>query len=393
MKLRKILSAVLVAVMLFSIFAINVSADAPLSYTVTESVAVSAKGSLMKELFNINVTIDESQFCALDKDTDESYELKDIYTCTVNSATVKDPITAEYYDYYQEPDKFFGVFTGTEETPFEGALVEVTFTIEFKEGYDVFGKLDYTVNIMGFMEPYSMGFGPVDDALSNVALPVEVKRTGNIWQFPAIDDMTINSVPVKSNYYDTEKFDLEGTQVYVKTKVATAYDATTDTYTYEAGKSGTVTYSSSNANMFTCNPSEDERLSVLSTEVVTFFAGRYLSRIPVQVQHKESVDYVNITTDLYSEAKPGYHAIVCEGCGEAHDALPHEVDPEAWTSNNDATFMNNGTESTNCLVCNAVLTRDTFGTAGFNETFADYHFVLVIFEYINLILRIINGAF
>ena len=385
MKLRKLLSALLVAVMIFSIFAINVSADAPLSFTVTETAAVSAKGSLMKELFNINVTIDESKFCALDGYTDD-------YTITINSAKVKDPVTAEYYDYYTDPDKFFSVFTsGTEENPFAGALVEVEFTIEFASNH-VFGELNYTIDISGFMEPYSIGFGPVDDALSNVALPVEVKKTGNIWQFPSIENITINSVPVKSNYYDTEKFDLEGTQVYVETKVATDYDQRTDTYTYEAGKAGTVTYSEANSNMFTCNPSKDEKLSVLSTEVVTFFAGQYLSRIPVNVDHKVSDGYVCITTDYYTENKPGYHAKVCEGCGEAHDAQPHEVNPDAWVSNNDATFMNNGTESTNCLVCNAVLTRNTFGTAGFNETFADYHFILVIFQYINVILRVINGA-
>lgn len=381
MKLRKLLSALLVAVMIFSIFAINVSADAPLSFTVTETAAVSAKGSLMKELFNIEVSIDESKFCALDGYTDD-------YTITINSAKVKDPVTAEYYDYYTDPDKFFGIFTVEE---FAGALVEVEFTIEFLSNH-VFGELNYTIDISGFMEPYSIGFGPVDDALSNVALPVEVKKTGNIWQFPAIDNITINSVPEKSNYYDTEKFDLEGTQVYVETKVATSYDSRTDTYIYEAGKAGTVTYSEANSNMFTCNPSKDEKLSVLSTEVVTFFAGQYLSRIPVNVDHKVSDGYVCITTDYYTENKPGYHAKVCEGCGEAHDAQPHEVNPDAWVSNNDATFMNNGTESTNCLVCNAVLTRNTFGTAGFNETFADYHFILVIFQYINVILRIINGA-
>lgn len=381
MKFRKLLSALLVAVMIFSIFAINVSADAPLSFTVTETAAVSAKGSLMKELFNIEVSIDESKFCALDGYTDD-------YTITINSAKVKDPVTAEYYDYYTDPDKFFGIFTVEE---FAGALVEVEFTIEFLSNH-VFGELNYTIDISGFMEPYSIGFGPVDDALSNVALPVEVKKTGNIWQFPAIDNITINSVPEKSNYYDTEKFDLEGTQVYVETKVATSYDSRTDTYIYEAGKAGTVTYSEANSNMFTCNPSKDEKLSVLSTEVVTFFAGQYLSRIPVNVDHKVSDGYVCITTDYYTENKPGYHAKVCEGCGEAHDAQPHEVNPDAWVSNNDATFMNNGTESTNCLVCNAVLTRNTFGTAGFNETFADYHFILVIFQYINVILRIINGA-
>ena len=386
MKLRKILSAVLVAVMLFSIFAINVSADAPLSFTVTESASVSAKGSLMKELFNIEVSIDESKFCALDGYTDD-------YTITINSAKVKDPVTAEYYNYYTDPDKFFAVFTsGTEENPFAGALVEVDFTIEFASNH-VFGELNYTIDISGFMEPYSIGFGPVDDALSNVALPVEVKKTGNIWQFPAIDNITINNVPVKSNYYDTEKFDLEGTQVYVETKVATAYDQRTDTYTYEAGKAGTVTYSEASSNMFTCNPSKDEKLSVLSTEVVTFFAGQYLSRIPVNVDHKVSDGYVCITTDYYTENKPGYHAKVCEGCGETHDPQPHVVaDEEAWTANGDQGFLSNGTESNICADCGTILVRDAHGSADYNDALADYHFIRVILDYINMLLNIINGT-
>ena len=148
MKFRKLLSALLVAVMIFSIFAINVSADAPLSFTVTETAAVSAKGSLMKELFNIEVSIDESKFCALDGYTDD-------YTITINSAKVKDPVTAEYYDYYTDPDKFFGIFTVED---FAGALVEVEFTIEFTSNH-VFGELNYTIDISGFMEPYSIGFG------------------------------------------------------------------------------------------------------------------------------------------------------------------------------------------------------------------------------------------
>lgn len=389
--MKKIISLVLVAVMVFSIFAINVSA-APLTYTVTESASVSAKGTLSKELFSIDVIVDEDQICVLDGDFDKDFKISDIYTKTIDSATVKDPVTAEYYDYYKEPEKFFSIFTAED---FAGATVEVTFTIAFAEEYDVCGKLDYTIDIMGFMEPYSMGFGPIDDALSNVALPVEVKQKGNVWQFPAIDDVQPITLPEKSNYFDTEKFELKGTAVAVTTKVATAYDAATDTYTYEAGKSGTVTYAPYNAHMFTCNPSAEEKLSVFSTEVVTFFAGTFLNKIPVNVEHKYSSDYVNITTDLYTPNKPGYHALVCEGCGEAHDAQPHDVDPEnpdEWTSNNDATFMNNGTESTHCKVCNAVVTRNTFGTAGFNETFADYHFILVIFEYINVILRVINSS-
>ena len=160
--------------------------------------------------------------------------------------------------------------------------------------------------------------------------------------------------------------------------------------------------------MFTANPSKDEKLNVNATEVIAYFDGIELVKLPVNVTHAWSKDFVSITTDLYSESKPGYHAIVCDGCGEAHNAQPHIpspvldengdplVDEEGnvvcWTSNNDQTFLKNGTESSICQDCGAVLTRNTFGTADYNDTLANYHFIRVILDYINALLRIINGA-
>ena len=86
--MKKFISLVLVAVMVFSIFAINVSA-APLTYTVTESASVSAKGTLSKELFSIDVIVDDDPYnykmitsngckCILFDDR-EKYNLRDDY--------------------------------------------------------------------------------------------------------------------------------------------------------------------------------------------------------------------------------------------------------------------------------------------------------------------------
>ena len=63
-----------------------------------------------------------------------------------------------------------------------------------------------------------------------------------------------------------------------------------------------------------------------------------------------------------------------------------------WTYNNDQTFTSNGTESSICMDCGAVLTRDVFSSADYNNIFANYHFLRVIFDYINTLLRILGAA-
>ena len=65
---------------------------------------------------------------------------------------------------------------------------------------------------------------------------------------------------------------------------------------------------------------------------------------------------------------------------------------QKWTSNEDASFVGNGTASSACQDCGATLTKDVHGSAGFNSAFENYHFLLVIFEYINLLLRFITTA-
>ena len=400
--MKKLLSVLLVAVMLFSsIGLISVVAAEPtpaLSYTVTGTYALSGKADAQKELFNVDVVIDASKIAALDGESKA-------YTCTVDS------VVANGIDYMTDEEAFFAAFDSED---YAGTNVEVTLTIDF-ESDKVFGTLDYTVNIMGFMEPMAIGLGPVDDALANVALPISVSISDNVWQFPAVDEIEILQRPTRQDYKDTEKFEFDGTEVAVKTKVATSYEEVPDAsgalhrvYTYEEGYSGLIEYGPQTANMFTANPSKDEKLNVNVKEVIAYFDGIELAKLPVSVEHAWSNGYSSITTDKYTEGKPGYHAIVCDGCGEAHDAQPHNPSPVldengepmldengdiiCWTFNNDQTFLNNGTESSICSDCGAVLTRDTFGTADYNDSLANYHFIRVILDYINALLRIINGS-
>ena len=400
--MKKLLSVLLVAVMLFSsIGLISVVAAEPtpaLSYTVTGTYALSGKADAQKELFNVDVVIDASKIAALDGESKA-------YTCTVDS------VVANGIDYMTDEEAFFAAFDSED---YAGTNVEVTLTINF-ESDKVFGTLDYTVNITGFMEPLTVGLGPVDDALSNVALPISVSISDNVWQFPAVDEIDILARPTKQDYLDTEKIDFEGTTIGVKTKVATSYvevpgasGALERVYTYEEGYSGLIEYGPQTANMFSANPSKDENLNVNVTEVIAYFDGIELVKLPVTVSHAWSNGYSSITTDKYTEGKPGYHAIVCDGCGEAHDAQPHTPSPVldengnpvldedgnevCWTFNNDQSFLNNGTESSICADCGAVLTRDTFNTADYNTDLANYHFIRVILDYINALLRIINGS-
>lgn len=398
--MKKLLSILLVAVMLFTSLSVIASADGTpaISYTVTGTYNLSSKTEVSPELFNVSVNIDSSKIAALDGESKA-------YTYTIDS------VVANGIDYLTNEDEFFAAFDAED---FAGTVLEVTVTINF-ESAKVFGTLNYEVDVTGFMTPLSVGLAPVDDALANVALPVEVSFSDNVWQFPSVDEIEILQRPERQDYLDNEKFEFDGTKVAVKTKVATGYtelpDATgaiSRVYTYEEGYTGIVEYGSQTANMFTTNPDKNENLNVNVNEVIAYFDGIELAKLPVKVEHAWSSGFVSITNDIYTEGKPGYHAIVCDGCGEAHNAQPHNPSPVLdgngdpvldgdgnevyWTYNNDQTFLNNGTESSICSDCGAVLTRNTFGTADYNDSLANYHFIRVILDYINTLLRLINGA-
>ena len=408
--MKKFLSVLLITTMFFSsIGLVSMAAgegEPAVSFIITDSCTIPAEADVTKELFSITANIDSSKIAALDGESKA-------YTYEVVA------VVADGVDYLKDEDAFFEIFKAED---FSGTDLEVTLKFDF-ESAKVFGTLNYKIIIFGFMAPsFSVGLGPIDDALSNITLPTEIAIEGSVWQFPSVDSFEVTKKPVKQDYLDSEKFDLDGTSLNVHTKVATGYTEELDpvtgetviTYEYKPGYSGKIEYSPETANMFTCNPSKDEKLNVNATEVIAYFDGFEIAKLPVNVKHDlpdpadEENHFVSITTDLYTDAKPGYHAIVCDGCGEAHNAQPHIpspvldengqplVDEEGeiicWTSNNDQTFLKNGTESSICQDCGAVLTRNTFGTADYNDTLANYHFIRVILDYINMLLSIINGA-
>ena len=377
MKNLRILSSILIIVILVSVMNLGVCASGT-TYSAEHSYFIYPEYTFDPDNFDVNVTIDKSKILAFD---DESTE----FSCVINS------IVANDIDYLTDPQGFCDIFTAEN---FEGAYIYITFTVEFVSD-KCFGALDYTIDIDGFSAPPSLGIGGLDDAISSLPVPKEISISGTFDEFPKIDASTIKTtqIPEKNSYYDTEKYDANGLVV---------------TCSLSNGNSGTITYNDETAYIFEFNPSTTEKLSVLDTEVAILLDGTPVFYAPIKVSHQYSQNYVNITTDIYTDSKPGYHAIVCEGCGDAYDAHPHTptpllgddgqplVDEEGnvlcWTSNNDQTFLKNGTESSICQDCGAVLTRNTFGTADYNEVLGNYHFIRVILDYINMLLSIINGA-
>ncbi len=366
--MKKLLSLVLVVVMMFSAVSIVANAEAALTYTGHSRIVVTDKCTFNSDNFNVSLEINGKKIAAFDGESDA-------FTYSITSIKTPDGI-----DYNTNPEEFLAHFTAED---FAGSALEIDFTVEF-ESEAVFGELEYTVVVSGFSAPIDLGDGLgsiLGDAGDSVSanIPTDLTDTGILEGFPSIDSssVTLLSGAKKIGYYDSEKFDPDGVKISLS---------------LDNGKSGTLTYAEDTAHAFSFVPTTAENLSVYDTEVAMLVFGTLIGYTPITVDHKWSSGYVNITTDKYTANKPGYHAIVCEGCGETHDAQPHVVDEEAWTYNNDETFVANGTESNTCLDCGTVLIRDTFSTAGFNTAFADMHFIKVIFEYINVLLRFIGAA-
>lgn len=366
--MKKILATLLAIVMLFSVMSICAGA-AETTYIGIATVQIPETYTFDPESFSFDLTINDKKIGALDGSSDD-------FTYTILEVKTLDNVV---YD-EAAPEAFFEVFTVE---GFAGSAFTVEFEVDFISE-DVFGELEYNLIVEGFSAPLDVGVdlgGLLGDTTTDLSanLPTDIVVTGIIEGLPDIDLSTLEVLgrPAKSDYTDADKFDPAGTKLGFK---------------LTNGTEGTFTYNEENAHMFKFSPSVSEKLTCYDTEVATFLNGSIVMYTPITVEHKWSEGYVNITTYKYTESKPGYHAIVCEGCGETHDAQPHVIDEEAWTYNNDHTFVANGTESNTCTECGTEVIRDSLGTAGFNTTFADMHFIKVIFEYINTLLRFIGAA-
>lgn len=394
MKTKKILSVLLAIVMIASVMSVSVYAESALVYTDSATYALNPKAKIDPATFAAALNIDYSKISALDGGTVDvtGHILSVVATHTSYDGSIH---TA---DYVADPDAFFALFDKVAEdiayvkefnatAEEEGGAVlpdishvQLAVETEVRVGDPkAFGVLQYTIDVVGFSEPLTIGLGPVDDLLSGVAIPVNISFPGVVEDFPTLASKpVIIGRPIKTDYTDAEKFDPTGL----------AFELSLSN-----GETGTFTYSAENAHMFICTPTKNEKLTTYDTQVAIEFLGEQVCKVPIFVDHQFSTHYVSITTDKYYENKPGYHAIVCEGCGETHDAQPHVVaDPEAWTSNGDQGFLTNGTESNICEGCKTVLVRDAHGSADYNDALADYHFIRVILDYINMLLNIINTA-
>lgn len=392
MKTKKILSVVLALCMVFSVLSISVSAAPGKTYTASGSYVVTEEYSFNAESFKLSATVNPNTIYVLDGCSPEyTYDVTSFRAVYVNRDKVS--VVA---DYVSDPEGFFAVFAEKEadaefakefnkdkEEENKMKLNDITLVAEFSISFadsGVFGQLSYDFVIEGFSAPATSGLDigiDIGDVADAVKLPVDLTISGDIAGFPAIQSATVISRPVKTAYTDAERFDTTGLQVAI---------VTTD------GVAGTYTYSDDTAYAFKHNPSDKENLTTYDSEVVTYLSGLEIVKTPITVDHCWSDGVVSITTGKYTPGKPGYHAIVCEGCGETHSAEPHVIDDDAWTYNNDQTFMKDGTESNVCLECGTVLVRDTHGTADYNKALADFHFIRVILDYINTLLHIIDGA-
>ena len=365
MKAKRILSVVLAAVMVFTILSISVTA-APLTFSDTITYEITSVAEIDPSNFNISVKVDESKYIAAEGGSTA-------YTTSVTSAVV------DGVDYCVDPDAFLDIFVQNVGDEAKSKKIEITFAIEFEDD-SVFGELNYNIVIKGFSLPATSGSDDlIGGVVGNIKVPTDILVPGTFSDFPSIvaESIVVKSKPDRTDFFDTEKYSLEGISV---------------DFELSTGASASLEYNESTKNMFFVIPSQSGNLSVNDTEVAVFFNNVLIFYAPIEVSHKWSAGPVNITTGKYTETRPGHHATVCEGCGEAHNAEPHEVDPDSWTYNNDQTFVANGTESTKCLVCGTVLTRDTFGTADYNTAFKDLHFLLVIFDYINVLFRFLGAA-
>lgn len=417
--MKKVISLILVVAMLFSFTCISVSAEGEsetprLSFT-EEITLVATKSHMLTSEdgsgFKVSLNTNNKNLVAFDGFSRD-------YTATIVSIQAqKDGDEKITYDenYVSDPDAessinpFFEYFAVPEGEARKDVAIYVTIKVDFVDA-EVFGDLGYEVSISGFSAPPNLGeLGSIIGG-DSLPIPTTITATGNISNFPKLKSSSLKVINAseKQLYLDSEYPELEGTSLELTSEKIT-YDSegkvisSTDLYT------GTVTYGPQTAHMFTTIPEKNEKVAVGTTEIVTSFSGIQFSIIPVSVDHDWSKNLVSITTDKYSANKPGYHAYVCNGCGKAHSREEHhpeiELDAQGnpildengnevqkWTSNEDASFVGNGTASSTCQDCGATLTKDVHGSAGFNTAFENYHFLLVIFEYINLILRFIGTA-
>ncbi len=385
---KKILSIGLALLMLVSVFSIaayaedeGLTLEEEVGFLVANNFSISALSVGDIGGIGAEVKLNEGGIAALDDaDLTHTIEIVSIEAvdvrhenARVNYETDRDAFRAIFADapvVDEEGNPVIDDETGEQKIDkFDGTTVFVTFTVHFNSSR-VFGQLNYTANLNGFAAPPDIPIPGVD--LSAAAIPTAIPAEGTIAGFPTVASSSLVQNDTRSTYTDIEKFDANGIVMDV---------------TLSNGESGTVSYGKNADNMLTFVPSISKRLTVDTTEVATLFMGKPLFYTPVSVSHSWTPAPVQISSKMGTDAAGyGYHATVCEGCGETHFAEACVPD-DNWVFNNDATFTADGTETCHCAICGGECTRLKMGSAGYNTSFGNLHFLRVIFDYIAVLLR------
>jgi len=385
---KKILSLALALLMLVSVFSIAAYAEdegltfeTEISFLVANNFSISALSVGDIGGIGVEVKIHENDLAALDDATlEHSVEVTAIEAvdvrhdnARVNYETDRDAFRAIFDDVKvvdEEGNPVIDEETGEQKIDkFDGTTVFATVTIHFNSSR-VFGQLNYSANLNGFAAPPDIPIPGVD--LSAASIPTAIPAEGSVPGFPTVASSTLAQNDTRSTYTDIEKFDANGIVMDV---------------TLSNGETGTVSYGKNADNMLTFVPSASKRLTVNTTEVAALFMGKPVFYVPISVSHSWTPAPVQISSKMGNDvAGYGYHATVCEGCGETHTAEACVPD-DNWVFNEDATFTADGTETCHCAICGGECTRLKMGSAGYNTSFGNLHFLRVIFDYIAILLR------
>ena len=202
--MKKILSIVLSIVMLASLVCINVDASSN-TYNGYASIQIDKTNTFNPDNFEVTLSIDDSKIGALDGESNS-------FTYSLDSIR-----TASGISYNNNPEEFFAVFT---DENFGGVSINMDFTVTF-DSDAVFGELGYIITIKGFSAPLDIGvdmgglgglLGGGDTEIDLSAnVPTDIVYKDVIPGLPTIDpsSVVILNKPEKTDFYDTEKYDLQ----------------------------------------------------------------------------------------------------------------------------------------------------------------------------------------
>lgn len=343
MKTKKIISVVLSIVMLVSVLSVvSFAGGAPYTVNGSATITVAEGYNLDKAHYAVSFDFAGSAYGTADGDSNE-------FTCTPTKISVTTANATTPVEYSASDDTFFSTIAGS------GAEIKVEFTIAFKEAEDAFGTINANCKIAGFYK--------ADKELSETTKFKSFSKSETVSLEEVNAIQIVGAVP--ASYKDSSKADLAGVELSL-----TLSDGCVIAFTPAAGNALTV--------------SEPAVLTVDTTSVNIYFCG-----INVKQDYQITVDH-DYPAEV-SSIGATHHAVVCKGCGKIDENTIADHTFDNWTANDDATFLKDATETGTCTACGATTTRYIDDTAGYNQ-YKDMTFLYVIFDYIHLLLNIINGA-